>query len=82
MARRRQVLDMLTAERHRVSQAPAALRPGSQAHSTWLTQQGTTLDDDLTTRMRHSQVWQEQTDLRQRVPGVGPLAPTINMKRA
>lgn len=73
LARRRQVLDMLTAERHRLGKASAALRPGIQAHITWLTQQVTTLADDLTRRIRHSPVWQEQTDLLQSVPGVGPV---------
>ncbi len=73
LARRRQVIEMLTAERHRLGRAPAALRPGIQAHITWLTQQVTTLDDDLTTRIQHSPVWQEQTDLLQSVPGVGPI---------
>ena len=73
LARRRQVIEMLTAERHRLSKAAPALRPGIQAHITWLTQQVTTLDADLTTRIRQSPVWQEQTDLLQSVPGVGPV---------
>ena len=33
----------------------------------------TTLDDDLTTRIRQSPVWQDQVDLLQSVPGVGPV---------
>ena len=73
LARRRQVVEMLTAERHRMGKAAAALRPGIQAHVTWLTQQVTTLDDDLTRRIRQSPVWQEQVDLLQSVPGVGPV---------
>ena len=73
LARRRQVIEMLTAERHRLGKATAALRPGIQAHITWLMQQLTTLDDDLTRRIQHSPVWQEQTDLLQSVPGVGPV---------
>lgn len=73
LARRRQVVEMLTAERHRLGKAAAALRPGIQAHVTWLTQQVTTLDDDLTRRIRQSPVWQEQVDLLQSVPGVGPV---------
>ena len=71
LARRRQVIEMLTAERHRLGKAAAALRPGIQAHITWLTQQVTTLDEDLTQRIRQSPVWQEQVDLLQSVPGVG-----------
>lgn len=73
LARRRQVVEMLTAERHRLGKAPADVRPGIQAHIAWLTQQVTTLDDDLTMRIRHSPVWQEQVDLLQSVPGVGPV---------
>ena len=73
LARRRQVVEMLTAERHRMGKAPVLLRPGIQAHIAWLTQQVTTLDDDLTRRIRHSPVWQEQVDLLQSVPGVGPV---------
>ena len=73
LARRRQVIEMLTAERHRLGKASADVRPGIQAHITWLTQQVTSLDDDLTTRIRQSPVWQEQVDLLQSVPGVGPV---------
>ena len=73
LARRRQVVEMLTAERHRLGKAPADVRPGIQAHITWLTQQVTTLEDDLTTRIRQSPVWQEQVDVLQSVPGVGPV---------
>ena len=73
LARRRQVIEMLTAERHRLGKAATALRPGIQAHITWLTQQVTTLDDDLTRRIRQSPVWQEQVAWLQSVPGVGPV---------
>ena len=73
LARRRQVVAMLTAERHRLGKAAADIRPGIQAHIAWLTQQVTTLDDALTTRIRHSPVWQEQVDVLQSVPGVGPV---------
>lgn len=73
LARRRQVIEMLTAERQRLSKAAPALRPGIQAHITWLTQQLTTLDADLARRIRQSPVWQEQVELLQSVPGIGPV---------
>ncbi len=73
LARRRQLVEMLTAEKHRLGQAPAAVRPGIQAHLDWLMQQLTTLDHDLTTRIRQSPLWKEQEDLLQSVPGVGPV---------
>lgn len=73
LARRRQGIEMLTAERPRLGRAAAAIRPGIQAPITWLTQPWTPLADDLPTRIRHSPVWQEQTALLQSVPGVGPV---------
>lgn len=73
LARRRQLIEMLTAERHRLGKASADVRPGIQAHIAWLTQQVTTLDADLTTRIQQSPVWQEQAALLQSVPGVGPI---------
>ncbi|MDE0145695.1 MAG: IS110 family transposase [Nitrospira sp.] len=73
LARRRQVIEMLTAERQRLSKAARALRPGINAHITWRTQQLTTLDADLTRRIRQRPVWQEQVDLLQSVPGIGPV---------
>lgn len=73
LARRRQLVEMVTAEKHRLGKATATIRPGVQAHVDWLTQQVTTLDDDLTTTIRQSPVWQEQEDLLQSVPGVGPV---------
>jgi transposase len=73
LARRRQLVEMVTAEKHRLGKASAAIRPGIQAHLDWLLQQLTTLDDDLTRRIRQSPVWQEQENLLQSVPGVGPV---------
>lgn len=73
LARRRQLVDMVTAEKHRLGPAPAAVRPGIHTHVAWLTQQITTLDRDLTTKIRQSPVWKEQDDLLQSVPGVGPV---------
>ena len=73
LARRRQVIEMLTAETHRLGKAPAVLHPGIQAHRAWLKDQLATLDDNLTTRIPQSPVWQEQTELLQSVPGVGPV---------
>ncbi len=73
LARRRQLVEMVTAEKHRLGKAPATVRPGIQAHLDWLTQQLTTLDQDLTAIIRQSPLWKEQEDLLQSVPGVGPV---------
>ena len=73
LARRRQLVEMLTAEKHRRGNAPAAILPGIHAHVKWLTQQLTTLDHNLTTKIRQSPLWKEQEDVLQSVPGVGPV---------
>ena len=73
LARRRQLVEMITAEKHRLGKAPASVRAGIQAHLTWLQQQLTKLDEDLSTRIRQSPMWKEQEDLLQSVPGIGPV---------
>jgi len=78
LTRRRQLLDMLTAERHRLAQARPTVRRNVQQHIRWLEQRVRDLDDDLTTRIHQSPVWRAKEDLLRSVPGVGPvLARTV-----
>lgn len=71
LARRRQVLEMLIAEKQRHSQASARLKPGIATHIAWLTAERQRVDGDLAAAMRQSPVWREQDDLLQSMPGVG-----------
>lgn len=71
-ARRRQLLEMLIAEKQRHSQAAARLKPGIATHIACLTAELQRVDADLTLAIRHSPVWREQDDLLQSMPGVGP----------
>lgn len=73
MARRRQVIEMLTAERHRLTHATSAVRPHVQAHIAWLEGQLREVDHDLGTTIRQSPVWREHDTLLQSVPGLGPI---------
>jgi transposase len=73
VTRRRQLVAMLTAERNRLSCAPAVLRPELQTHIRWLARRLTTLDRDLDQAIRTSPVWRTQEDLLRSVPGVGPI---------
>lgn len=73
LARRRQVIEMLTAERHRLTHATAAVRPHVQAHIAWLEGQLREIDRDIGTTIRQSPVWREQDLLLQSVPGLGPV---------
>ena len=73
LARRRQRLDRLTAEKNRLGSAPHTIHADIQAHITWLERRLTALNDDLDQTIRASPVWRAQDDLLQSTPGVGPV---------
>jgi len=73
LARRRQLVAMITDEKHRRHQAPPSIRKTIQVHLTWLERQLAILDKEFTTMIRQSPVWQAHADLLQSVPGVGPV---------
>ncbi|MFQ5961905.1 MAG: IS110 family transposase [Candidatus Methylomirabilales bacterium] len=73
LARRRQLLEMRTAEKNRLSTAPPRVRKGIQAHIAWLDRQLGGVDEDLSTAIRQSPVWREHEDLLRSVPGIGPV---------
>ena len=78
VARRRQVIEMLVAEKNRLGFASAPVKKGIQKHIRWLERQLSDVDEDLTSMIRESPIWREKDDLLQSVPGVGPnLARTL-----
>ena len=72
LARRKQVMEILVAEKNRLSRAASEVRPRIQAHIDWLKQEVDDMDADLRQRIEHSPVWREKDDLLRSVPGVGP----------
>ena len=72
LARRRQVVGMLVAERQRLDTALPAVRPRVQSHIVWLTEEVAALDAALTAAVEASPLWRARDDLLQGVPGVGP----------
>jgi transposase len=72
VTRRRQLIEMLGAERNRLAVARPALRRSVGAHIRWLERQLATLEEELATRIRATPVWREKDDLLRSVPGVGP----------
>jgi transposase len=72
LARRRQVLSMLTAERQRLGTSRAPVRGRVQAHIRWLEQELADLDDELGRTVRQSPIWREREALLRSVPGIGP----------
>jgi transposase len=73
LARRRQVLEMRVAEQNRRPSLPAPLRPGLDAHVTWLSQQLADLDAELDRTLRASPAWRAKEDLLRSIPGIGPV---------
>ena len=77
LARRRQLIEMLTAERNRLHSARSkAVKANIQAHIAWLEKEMTHIDHDLGHSIRETPVWQEKDDLLKSVPGVGPVLST------
>lgn len=74
MARRRQLIDMLVAEKNRLHTAIAAVRPRIQAHIAWLEHELADLDDDLSAAIKASPLWRETEHLLRSTPGIGPVA--------
>lgn len=71
--RRRQVVEMLTAEQNRWASAHPQVQPDIQATLAWLEQRLKEHDRDLQQRLRASPVWREADDLLRSVPGIGPV---------
>jgi transposase len=73
VARRRQLVEMRTAEKIRRQQIAPALRPRLDDHLDWLAQAIDEFDRDLGSALRDSPVWPASDDLLASVPGVGPI---------
>jgi transposase len=75
VARRRQLLEMLTAERQRLGQLGTTTGPVARDlrnHIRWLEKRVTAADGDLHTAIQASAVWRVHDDLLRSVPGIGP----------
>ena len=73
MTRRRQLLDMRTAEGHRLEHAAAPIRREITRHTRWLERRVAAVDRDLDDTIQKSPVWQAKEHLLRTVPGIGPV---------
>lgn len=76
LARRRQLVEMRTAEQNRLASARPAVRTSLRAHITWLERELSHTDRDLAAAIRESPVWREKEALLRSMPGVGPVLTT------
>jgi len=75
VVRRRQVVDMITAEKNRLIAAPPSKTVRTAIGKTikWLQKQLEEIDSDLDDAVKGSPVWREKDDLLRSVPGVGKV---------
>ena len=77
LTRRRQLLEMLQAERNRTGQVfgtgKRLVKKSLKAHISYLEREVRITDTDLGTMIKASPVWRERDALLQSVPGVGPV---------
>src|SRR4029450_11052281 len=73
VGRRRQIIEMLVAERHREKRAAnVRVRKSLVRHIKVLEKELPEIDSDIGTLVRGSPVWREKEDLLVSVPGIGP----------
>lgn len=73
MARRRQLLSMISAEENRLSRAKGALQKRIASHVTWLRKELLDVDRDLSDRISKNTVWRRKQKILQSTIGVGPV---------
>jgi transposase len=73
VARRRQILDMIGAERQRQKRAPARLKKSIARLLKALEKELANVDTDIDDAVRASPAWRDSEDLLSSVPGIGPV---------
>jgi len=73
LTRRRQLIEMLVAEKNRLGFAPRPLHKSIRQHIRWLERQLADVTGTLADQIEASPVWQATDDLLRSVPGIGPI---------
>ena len=73
VTRRRQLVEMLTAEKNRRARAPKVLHRNIDEHIRWLEKRLSVFDDELGELIRNTPLWRERDELLRSVPGVGKV---------
>jgi transposase len=72
VGRRRQIVEMITAEKNRLGSCPKRIEPEIKAHIKYLEGRLKKIDDDISKAIHQSPVWKERDNLLKSMPGVGP----------
>jgi len=73
LLRRRQLVEMHTAEQNRLAAAPPAVARDLREHLRWLARRIRRSDSELQQRLRRTELWRRRDEVLRSVPGVGPV---------
>lgn len=73
ITRRRQIVEMITAEKNRLHAAPKWTSKDIQNNISWLEKCLKKVDKDLQNLLRKNPVWREKDEILRSTPGVGPV---------
>ena len=73
LGRRRQIVQMITAEKNRQTRATRSVCARIDLHLDWLKRELKALDNDLSDMIRRNASWSAKEKLLRSVPGVGPV---------
>ena len=77
VTRRRQLVEMLVAEKNRLRLTHKQLQKRVQDHIEWLEQELDDIEQDLNRSIRESPIWREKDDLLRSVPGIGRVSASV-----
>lgn len=73
MTRRRQIVDMITAEKNRLVTAPKGIHKEIRKHIQWLQGRLNVMNGQIDEEIKKSPVWRERDAILRSFPGVGPV---------
>ncbi len=73
LMRRRQIIEMITAEKNRLGKASGSVKKRIEAHIHWLQKELDNISQRLSETVKNSPIWREKDDMLQSIPGVGPV---------
>lgn len=73
ITRRRQVVEIMTAEKNRRGSSHGLISQRLEEHIAWLEEELKSLEEETSRFVRTNTVWQEKEELLRSVPGVGPV---------
>jgi transposase len=74
--RRRQIVEMISAEKNRLGMAPPWSQKDIRAHIAWLEKRLKKVNDDIDDLIKQSPVWRQKEKILTSVLGVGPVVST------